>query len=216
MTGTEATTRVVTVNVGQPRQVETPRGIVLTSIFKSPVEGRLAVRGNNVAGDRQSDLTVHGGPKKAIYSYAWEHYAYWTEALRRDLTPGSFGENLTTEGLLETDVEIGARYRVGSAVLQVTQPRMPCYKLALRFELSSMVKLFWQSGFSGIYFSVVEEGEIGAGDSLELLAGGAGVTIADVVTVYKGEHKTADLLERVLAAPLSGSWRQEILERRKA
>jgi len=208
---------VVSVNVGQPREVETPRGIVLTSIFKSPVPGRLAVRGNNVAGDRQSDLTVHGGPKKAIYAYAWEHYAYWSAALQRELRPGSFGENLTTEGLLETDVQIGARYRVGSAILAVTQPRMPCYKLALRFELASMVKLFWKSGLSGIYFGVVEEGEVGAGDSMELLAGdAAGVTIADVLRVYKGEDRDADLLERVLAAPLSGSWRQEILERRNA
>jgi len=209
--------RVVSVNVGQPREVETPRGTVLTSIFKSPVQGRVEVRGNNVAGDRQSDLTVHGGPKKAIYAYAWEHYAYWTGTLHRELTPGSFGENLTTEGLLETDVQLGALYRVGSAILGVTQPRMPCYKLALRFELASMVKLFWQSGFSGIYFGVVEEGEIGAGDPMELLeGGGAGVTIADVVRVYKGEDNDADLLERVLAAPLSGGWRQEILERRNA
>jgi MOSC domain-containing protein YiiM len=209
--------RLVSVNVGQPREVETPRGIVLTSIFKSPVQGRVAVRGNNVAGDRQADLTVHGGPKKAIYAYAWEHYAYWTGALRRELTPGSFGENLTTEGLLETDVQIGARYRVGSAILQVTQPRMPCYKLALRFELPSMVKLFWKSGLSGIYFGVVEEGEIGAGDSMELVEGdAAGATIADVLRAYKGEDKDADLLKRVLAAPLSGSWRQEILERRNA
>jgi MOSC domain-containing protein YiiM len=213
----ETKMRVVSVNVGQPRKVETPRGIVLTSIFKSPVQGRVAVRGNNMAGDRQSDLTVHGGPKKAIYAYAWEHYTYWTETLRRELTPGSFGENLTTEGLLETDAQIGARFRVGSAVLEVTQPRMPCYKLALRFELASMVKLFWNSGFSGIYFGVVEEGEIGTGDSMQLLAGGgAGVTIADVVRVYKGVDQDAGLLERVLAAPLSGSWRQEILERRSA
>jgi MOSC domain-containing protein YiiM len=213
----ETTMRLVSVNVGQPREVDTPRGIVLTSIFKSPVKGRVAVRGNNVAGDRQSDLTVHGGPNKAIYAYAWEHYTYWSGALGRQLTPGSFGENLTTEGLLETDVQIGAHYRVGSAVLRVTQPRMPCYKLALRFELPTMVKLFWKSGLSGIYFGVVEEGEIEAGDSIELLEGGAaGVTIADVVRVYKGEDRDGDLVERVLAAPLSGSWRQEILERRNA
>lgn len=209
--------RVVSVNVGQPRAVETPRGVVLTSIFKSPVQGRVAVRGNNVAGDRQSDLTVHGGPKKAIYAYAWEHYTFWTGTLQRELTPGSFGENLTTEGLLETNVRIGATYRVGSAILRVTQPRMPCYKLALRFDLPSMVKLFWKSGFSGIYFGVVAEGEIGAGDSMELLdVDAAGVTIADVVRVYKGEDDDAELLERVLAAPLSGSWRQGILERRNA
>jgi MOSC domain-containing protein YiiM len=209
--------RVVTVNVGQPLGVETRQGIVLTSIFKEPVEGRVAVRGNNLVGDRQSDLTVHGGPYKAIYAYASEHYAYWAAKLQRELTPGNFGENLTTDGLLEQDVQIGDRYRVGSAVLRVTQPRMPCFKLALRFELPSMVKLFWQSGFSGIYFGVVEEGEIGAGDAIEVLARDpSGVTIADVVRTFKGESDDESLIDRVLAAPLHGSWKQGILERRKA
>jgi len=209
--------RVLYVNVGLPREVETPRGIVLTSIFKQPVEGRVAVRGNNLEGDRQSDLTVHGGPNKAIYSYASEHYPYWASELQRELTPGNFGENLTTEGLLEEDVGIGDRYRVGSAVLRVTQPRMPCFKLTVRFDLPSIVKLFWNSGFPGIYFGVVEEGEIGAGDAIELLdRDPAGVTIADVMRVFKGESDDEELVDRVLAAPLSGSWKQEILERRNS
>jgi len=209
--------RVLYVNVGLPREVETPRGIVLTSIFKQPVEGRVAVRGNNLEGDRQSDLTVHGGPNKAIYAYASEHYPYWASELRRELTPGNFGENLTTEGLLEEDVGIGDRYRVGSAVLRVTQPRMPCFKLTVRFDLPSIVKLFWNSGFPGIYFGVVEEGEIGAGDAIELLdRDPAGVTIADVMRVFKGESDDEELVDRVLAAPLSGSWKQEILERRNS
>jgi len=209
--------RVLYVNVGLPREVETPRGIVLTSIFKQPVEGRVAVRGNNLEGDRQSDLTVHGGPNKAIYSYASEHYPYWASELQRELTPGNFGENLTTEGLLEEGVGIGDRYRVGSAVLRVTQPRMPCFKLTVRFDLPSIVKLFWNSGFPGIYFGVVEEGEIGAGDAIELLdRDPAGVTIADVMRVFKGESDDEELVDRVLAAPLSGSWKQEILERRNS
>ena len=209
--------RVLYVNVGLPREVETPRGIVLTSIFKQPVEGRVAVRGNNLEGDRQSDLTVHGGPNKAIYAYASEHYPYWASELQRELTPGNFGENLTTEGLLEEDVGIGDRYRVGSAVLRVTQPRMPCFKLTVRFDLPSIVKLFWNSGFPGIYFGVVEEGEIGAGDAIELLdRDPAGVTIADVMRVFKGESDDEKLVDRVLAAPLSGSWKQEILERRNS
>ena len=209
--------RVLYVNVGLPREVETPRGIVLTSIFKQPVEGRVAVRGNNLEGDRQSDLTVHGGPNKAIYAYASEHYPYWASELQRELTPGNFGENLTTEGLLEEDVGIGDRYRVGSAVLRVTQPRMPCFKLTVRFDLPSIVKLFWNSGFPGIYFGVVEEGEIGAGDAIELLdRDPAGVTIADVMRVFKGESDDEELVDRVLAAPLSGSWKQEILERRNS
>ncbi len=209
--------RVLSVNVGQPREVETPRGIVLTSIFKEPVAGRIAVRGNSLVGDRQSDLTAHGGPNKAIYSYAFEHYAHWTATLQRELAPGSFGENLTTQGLLETNVRIGDRYRIGSALLRVTQPRMPCAKLALRFALPTMVKLFWKSGLSGIYFSVEEEGDIAAGDAIQLLESDPlGVTIADVVRVYKGEDERADLLERVLAAPLRGSWKQGIMERRNA
>jgi MOSC domain-containing protein YiiM len=211
------TMRVVSVNVGLPREVETPRGIVLTSIFKEPVLGRIAVRGNNLVGDMQSDLTVHGGPTKAIYGYASEHYPYWTEKLKRELTPGNFGENLTTEGLLESEVRIGDDYRIGSALLRVTQPRMPCFKLALRFDLPTMVKHFWQSSFSGFYFAVVEEGEVAAGDAIQLLnRDPASVTIAEVLQVYKGETNDQELTGRLLAAPLSGSWKQEILERRIA
>ena len=207
--------RVLSLNIGQPREVETPRGIVLTSIFKDPVSGRLAVRGNNLAGDKQSDLRVHGGPNKAIYAYASEHYPYWTRELRRALTPGSFGENLTTEGILESDVWIGDRYRIGSALLRVTQPRKPCHKLALRFDLPAMVKLFWQSGTSGFYFALVEDGEMGAGDEIDLLERDkAGVSVAEVLQVYKGESEDKGLVDRVLAAPLSASWKREIRERR--
>jgi MOSC domain-containing protein YiiM len=207
--------RVLSLNIGQPREVETPRGIVLTSIFKEPVPDRVAVRGNNLAGDRQSDLTVHGGPNKAIYAYASEHYPYWTHELKRELTPGNFGENLTTEGMLESDVRIGDRYRIGSVLLRVTQPRMPCHKLALRFDLPAMVKFFWQSGASGFYFTVVEEGEMGAGDGINLLERDKeGVTITEVLQVYKGESADSDLVDRVLAAPVSERWKQEIRERR--
>jgi MOSC domain-containing protein YiiM len=209
--------RTLSLNVGQPREVETPRGIILTSIFKDPILGRVAVRGNNLAGDKQSDLTVHGGPNKAIYAYASEHYPYWTRELKRELTPGNFGENLTTEGMLENDVRIGDRYRIGSVLLRVTQPRMPCHKLALRFDLPAMVKFFWQSGTSGFYFAVMEEGEMGAGDGIDLLERDKeGVTIAEVLQVYKGESADKGLMDRVLAAPLSGSWKREIQERRNA
>ena len=209
--------RVKSVNLGQPQEIETPRGIIVTSIFKSPVEGRIPVRGTNLVGDRQSDLTVHGGPSKAIYAYAFEHYPYWTAKLTREITFGNFGENLTTEGLLETDVQIGDHYRVGTAVLKVTQPRMPCYKMNLRFDLATMVKLFWQSGFSGLYFGIVEEGDIAAGDAIELLERPSdSVTIAEVVSAYKGEITNKALLDRVLAAPISGSWKQEIQERRNS
>ena len=206
--------RIVSVNVGTPREVETPRGIVLTSIFKSPVYGIKAVRNFNIEGDRQADLTVHGGKNKAVYAYAWEHYSYWKHELGEELTPGHFGENLTTEGLLEEEIRIGDQFRAGSAVLQVTQPRMPCAKLALRFGRPDMVKRFWRSGFSGVYFAIAVEGELEAGDTLEKISSPARtVSIADVVRLYKGETDDKELFERAMAAPISGSWKEEIQER---
>lgn len=210
--------RVVSVNVGGPRLVQTMGASILTSIFKSPVEGRVPIRGHNLEGDRQSDLTVHGGPYKAVYAYAVEHYDYWAEQLPGfELSPGMFGENLTTAGLDENVVKIGDRYAFGSAVLQVTQPRMPCFKLALRFGLADMVKRFWQSGRSGIYFSVVKEGDVAAGDRIEKATDGPEeVTVADVVRLYRGGDESQELLERVLRAPLFGGWKREIVERRAA
>jgi MOSC domain-containing protein YiiM len=192
---------------------------VLTSIFKSPVEGRRAVRPHNIDGDRQSDLTVHGGPNKAVYCYPSEHYDYWREQLRdHDLSVyGNFGENLTTQGLLENDVFIGDVFRVGSAILKVTQPRMPCFKLGIRFNLGTMVKLFWQSGRSGIYFSLVGEGDVGAGDSIERLSRGPEeITISDVVRLYRGDEASEELFRRAMRAPLPGSWKEEIRERRES
>jgi MOSC domain-containing protein YiiM len=207
--------RVVSVNVGTPKQVAVKYGSVLTSIFKSPVEGRVAVRRHNIDGDRQSDLTVHGGPSKAVYCYPVEHYRYWKEQLPdMDLPFGAFGENLTTEGITEDTVSIGDQFRVGSALLQVTQPRMPCFKLNLRFGMATMVKKFWQSGRSGIYFSVVEEGDVAAGDLVERVAAGPEeISVAEVVRLYRGDETSAELMERALRAPLAGSWKEELRER---
>jgi MOSC domain-containing protein YiiM len=207
--------RLVSVNVGQPREVETPHGSVLTSIFKSPVSGRIGVRDHNLDGDRQADLTVHGGPSKAVYAYSSEHYVPWADELpSSDLSFGNFGENLTTEDLTEDRVHIGDQYRIGSAILQVTQPRMPCFKLNLRFGRSDMVKLFWKSGRSGVYFAIMQEGELGCGDEIELLAEHPDrVSVADVVRLYKGETTDQNLLERAVRAPLHGSWKTEIHER---
>jgi len=207
--------RVVSVNVGQPREVETPRGIVLTSIFKSPVSGRVAVRNHNLAGDRQADLRVHGGPNKAIYAYSSEHYFYWTKQLPdTDLSFGNFGENLTIEGLTEEQAHIGDQYRIGTSILRVTQPRMPCFKLALRFERADMIKLFWKSGLSGMYFAIAKEGELGAEDDIELVEKHpAQVAIADVVKVYKRETTDPEIYARVMQAPIAGSWKEEIRER---
>lgn len=203
-------------NVGLPRRVAVNGGEVLTSIFKSAVDGRVAIRGHNLEGDRQSDLAVHGGPHKAVYAYAFEHYDYWAGQLPGiDLSMGHFGENLTTGGLDENEVRIGDRYRFGSAVLQAAQPRMPCFKLAIRFGLPDMVRRFWLSGRSGIYFAVVEEGSIAAGDAIEKIAAGPeDLTVADVVRLYRGDPGNPGLWERLLRAPLPGSWKREILDRR--
>jgi MOSC domain-containing protein YiiM len=208
--------RVLSVNVGMPKPLPVNRSTVLTSIFKSPVEGRVAVRRHNIDGDRQSDLTVHGGPNKAVYCYPAEHYRYWQEQLpHMDLAYGMFGENLTTEGIAEEAVSIGDVFRVGSALLQVTQPRMPCFKLGVRFERADMVKRFWQSGRPGIYFSVVTEGDVAAGDAIERIAQGPEkISVADVVRLYRGDETSTELLDRALRAPLSGSWKEELRERR--
>jgi MOSC domain-containing protein YiiM len=207
--------QVVSVNVGLPRQVETPYGIVLTSIFKSPVAGRVTVRRHNLAGDRQADLSVHGGPNKAVYAYSSEHYPYWAQQLPdTDLSSGKFGENLTLTGLTEEQAHIGDHYRIGTSVLRVTQPRMPCFKLAVRFERADMIKLFWRSGRSGIYFAIVKEGELESGDDVELVEEHpAQLAVADVVRVFKRETTDPEIYARVMEAPIAGSWKEDIRER---
>ena len=205
--------QVISVNVGTPREVEVRGGTVLTAIWKSPVVQRTEVRGHNLAGDRQADLTVHGGPHKAVYLYSSEHYVFWRGQFPgMDLPFGMFGENLTTLGMLEDTVSIGDRFRIGTVTLQVTQPRMPCFKLGLRFDRTDIVKRFWQSGRSGIYFSVVEEGELGAGDAIEQVHADEG-HVTDVVRLYRGDETDPDLFQRALKAPLHGGWRQGIRER---
>ena len=158
--------RVIAVSVGLPREVMWQGRAVQTSIFKTPVSGRVRVGRLNLDGDRQSDLTVHGGADKAVYVYPSEHYAFWREQLGDDLPWGSFGENLTTEGLDEKSIHIGDRFDIGSASFVVTQPRLPCYKLALRFDRLDIIRLFFESGRLGFYLSVSKEGEIGAGDAI--------------------------------------------------
>ncbi|HMF75652.1 MAG TPA: MOSC domain-containing protein [Bryobacteraceae bacterium] len=151
-----------------------------------------------------------------MYVYPAEHYPYWAAELPgMELTFGQFGENLTTEGFHEEQVHIGDRYRIGSAVVEVTQPRMPCSKLALRFGLPDMVKRFWQSGRSGIYLAIVEEGELGSGDAVEQISADPNqVSVADVVRLFKGETEDSDLFERAMRVPLHGRWKVQIQERR--
>jgi MOSC domain-containing protein YiiM len=160
--------KLVSLQVGRPRKVRWRRTTVTTGIFKQPVAGRIMLRQHNLDGDGQADLTVHGGWDKAVYVYPSEHYAYWQQELPGMPLPyGSFGENFTTEGLDESSVRIGDRFRIGGALVEVTQPRMPCYKLGIRFGRADMPKRFHASGRCGFYLAVIQEGEVGAGDTVE-------------------------------------------------
>ena len=208
--------KIVAISVGRPREVQWRGRSVQTSIFKTPVASRVRVARDNVEGDEQSDLSVHGGPEKAVYAYPMEHYAFWRlELSDAELPWGAFGENFTTEGLLEDDVWIGDRYRIGTAELVVTQPRMPCYKLALRFERSDMVKRFRQSGRSGFYLAVVREGEVGPGDAIERFGRDERrLTVADVVALYATDAANQSLLERASDHPsLPAAWREYFRQR---
>jgi MOSC domain-containing protein YiiM len=208
--------KLVSVNVSLPQTVMWKGRSVRTGIFKAPIHGRVRVKTLNLDGDRQADLSVHGGPDKAVYIYPAEHYAYWkSEFPGMELPWGMFGENLTTEGLLEEAVNIGDRLHIGSAVLMVTQPRVPCYKLAAKFGREDIIKRFLASGRSGFYVKVLQEGEVGAGDMIELLSQGSdAVTVADLAHVYSGERQDIALLQRaVRVEALSASWRAHLQQR---
>jgi len=203
--------KLVSVNVGLPRELTWRGRPVTTGIFKSPVVGRVRVRTLNLDGDRQADLSVHGGPDKAVYAYPSEHYEYWRRELPGvDLPPGSFGENLTTEGLRETKVRIGDRFRIGSTVVRVTQPRMPCSKLGVRFERDDMVKRFLASERSGFYFAVVREGDVAAGDTIEPLERATHeVTVSEITRLYARDREDLEALRRVVQVEaLPDSWRE--------
>ncbi len=199
--------QLVSVNVGLPREVDWHGRVVRTSIWKSPVKGPVRVASLNLEGDEQSDLSVHGGAEKAVYV---EHYEYWGRELSaKDLPWGAFGENFTTEGLLEPDVRIGDRIRVGSAEFLVTQPRMPCFKLGIRFGRDDMVKRFLRSGRTGFYLAVLREGEVARGNSLEFTGrDDHGVTVADIAALYARDMDNEDLLRRAVELPaLPESWK---------
>lgn len=208
--------KVVAISVGRPQEVESRGRRVQTSIFKTPVSRRVHVARDNVEGDQQSDLSVHGGREKAVYVYPAEHYDFWRRELpEAELPWGAFGENFTTEGLLEEEVWIGDRYRIGTTELVVTQPRMPCYKLGIRFDRPDMVKRFLQSGRSGFYLAVEREGEVGAGDSIERLARDeTRLTVADVVALYATDSANQPPLARASDHPsLPGAWREYFRKR---
>lgn len=202
--------KLVSVNVGLPREVTWKGKTVTTGIFKAPVAGPVALHRHNLDGDRQADLSVHGGPTKAVYAYPVQHYDYWRPTLGSgDLTWGSFGENFTVEGVDEEAVYIGDEFRVGGARVVVTEPRMPCFKLGIRFDRPDMVKRFLKSQRSGFYFGVVEEGLVQAGDHLERVAEHPdGLRVADVTRAYTTEKTNEALLRRASSVEaLPESWR---------
>jgi MOSC domain-containing protein YiiM len=208
--------KLLSINVGLPREIEWKGKMVRTSIFKSPVSGRIRVAQLNLEGDQQSDLSVHGGIDKAVYAYPSEHYSFWRQELPDiDLPWGAFGENFTTAGLVEETVHIGDRFRLGSAEFVVTQPRMPCFKLGIRFNRPDIVKRFLQSGRTGFYFAVLKEGEVTAGNTIDLLKRDEnGVTVADIVNLYGRDASNQDLLQRVSELPsLPQNWRDYFRKR---
>jgi len=209
--------KLLSVNVGLPRLLAWKGNTFETGIFKKPVSRRIMLRTTNLDGDRQADLSVHGGPNKAVYGYPSEHYEFWrTELPDHRLDWGAFGENFTTEGMLETRVSIGDRYRVGSAVIMVRTPRLPCFKLAAKFQRDDIIERFLHSGYSGYYFSVVEEGLVGAGDDLEFLGREAppNLTIAEMFRLYISPSADLESLQRAVQVKLlPEGWRERFRAR---
>jgi MOSC domain-containing protein YiiM len=208
--------KLISVNVGLPREITVAGKTVRTSIWKYPVQGRIRVSTLNLDGDQQSDLSVHGGVDKAVYLYPSEHYSYWRAQLPDvDLPWGAFGENFTSEDILEDQVRIGDRLRVGSAEFMVTQPRMPCFKLGIRFNRREMVKRFLESKRSGFYLSVTREGEVANGDAIEFTEKQkTGVTITDIVNLYTIDSENQELLRRATELPaLPQSWKDYFRKR---
>src|SRR5437899_1216172 len=205
--------KIVSLNAGLPRDVTWHGRLVTTGIFKSPVKGRVALRMLNLDGDRQADLSVHGGAYKAVYCYPLEHYDYWKKELPgRDLPMGMFGENFTTEDMDENSAHLGDRFAVGSAEVVVTQPRLPCYKLGVRFQSDDMVRRFLASGRTGFYLAVTREGEVGASDEIKELSRDANaVPVSEITRLYIAKRFDQDdvkSLRRALqVAALPESWK---------
>lgn len=203
---------LLAVNVGTPREVVLDGRVITTSIWKQPVEGRVPVRGVNVAGDDQADRTVHGGPDKAVYAYAAEDIAWWTEQLGDDLGHAPFGENLTTLGVDVSGARIGERWQIGSALLEVRQSRMPCFKLGLRIGDPRFVRTFAEADRPGAYLGILREGDVGAGDAVEIVhRPDHEVTVA---LMHRALLQDRDLLPQLLAAPsLMPEWRDFVRDR---
>jgi MOSC domain-containing protein YiiM len=202
--------KILSVNVGLPREVTWQGKIVTTGIFKEPVQGRVMMRALNLDGDQQADLTVHGGVSKAVYLYPSEHYGYWrTELPGMDLPWGMFGENFITEGLLENTIYIGDRFRIGETEVMVTEPRMPCYKLGVKFGRADIIKRFLASRRTGFYFAVMREGMVGAGDAVELVGcEQQEISVADITRLYAFDKDDVKGLCRAIQVDaLPQSWK---------
>ena len=202
--------KLISVNVGLPRVVRSNGDSVTTGIFKEPVAGRVMLRTLNLDGDRQADLSVHGGPSKAVYVYPAEHYDSWKRELpEMELPWGMFGENFTATGLAESELNIGDQFRVGSALVMVTEPRMPCYKLGIKFCRPDIVKRFLASERTGFYFAVLQEGEVGAGDPIELIRRNEGsVKVSEITRLYTTDKRNTELLRRAIKVEaLPESWK---------
>lgn len=210
--------KLISVNVGLPQEVMWHGRPVTSALFKKPVMGRIALRKLNLDGDRQADLTVHGGEFKAVYCYPIEHCDYWKRELGRELPLGMFGENFTTDGLLEESAHVGDQFSVGSAKVVVTQPRLPCYKLGVRFQADDMVKRFLASGRTGFYFAVTREGEVGAGDEIKIIARDPNaVPVPEITRLYVAKRYSDDdvlSVQRALqVGVLPQSWKGYFRER---
>lgn len=211
--------KVVSLNVGLPRDVLWHGRTVTTGIYKEPIKGRVALRTLNLVGDRQADLTAHGGAQKAVYCYPIAHYDYWKKELPgRDLPLAIFGENFTTDGLLENSVHLGDQFLIGSAQVVVTQPRLPCYKLGVRFGSDDMVKRFLASGRTGFYLAVTREGEVGAGDEIKQITRDPNaVPVSEITRLYItkrfNDEDVASLRRALQVAALPESWKGYFRER---
>jgi MOSC domain-containing protein YiiM len=211
--------KIVSVNVGLPREVTWRGRRTTTAIYKYPLEGRVALRRLNLDGDRQADLSVHGGEHKAVYCYPLAHYEYWRGELpRRELPMGAFGENFTTDGVLEDSVHLGDRFAIGSAEVAVTQPRLPCYKLGIRFQSDDMVKRFFASRRTGFYLAVTREGEVGAEDEIKVIARDPnGVPVSEITRLYAekryGEAEVESARKALRVAALPEGWKEYLRDR---
>jgi MOSC domain-containing protein YiiM len=208
--------KLISLNVARPQLAVYRDTTISTGIFKKPVSGPISLRTLNLDGDRQADLAVHGGPYKAVYGYPSEHYDFWRqELLGASLPWGMFGENFTTEGLSEVDLHIGDRLQIGTAVIMARQPRIPCYKLAVKFQRTDILARFLRSGRSGFYFSVEQEGTVAAGDSFEFLSREPqAISIAEMNRLFAEDKYNASLLEKAIATPvLPEDWRDYFRKR---